>query len=156
MKTKAVIIGLTMALAGLSSCAIAPSKVESNMGLSQTSVFDVPTPDTVAYSEIAPGTSVILPRAYAGAPPQIPHNIQGFKPVTAQQNACVSCHDNPALRGQKVKGVPTAIPESHYTDQRNQPGVVGNKLVGGRYICTQCHVPQANAMPLVENSFKTL
>ena len=46
----------------------------------------------------------------------------------------------------------TAIPVSHYTDQCNAPGKMGKELVGARYVCTQCHVPQANAKPLVDNT----
>ena len=128
---------------------------DAEMGLSKTSVFDTPEPQTYTYSDKFPGTSTVLPRAYLNAPPQIPHNIESFKPITASNNACIGCHTNPALWGKTVpQGTPTPIPESHYTDLRNKPNVVGDKLVGARYVCTQCHVPQANVKVLVENSFK--
>ncbi len=42
--------------------------------------------------------------------------------------------------------------ESHFLDRN------GNKLerpAGSRYFCNQCHVPQADAKPLVENSFQS-
>ena len=128
----------------------------TDMGLSKTSVFDTPEPQTFAYSDKFPGSSTVLPRAYPNAPPQIPHNIDSFKPITAANNACVGCHTNPSLWGKEIpKGTPTPIPESHYTDLRNKPDTVGKQLVGARYVCTQCHVPQANVGVLVGNTFKS-
>ena len=128
---------------------------DTEMGLSKTSVFDTPTPQSFSYSENPPGSGTTLPRAYPGAPPQIPHNIDNFKPITAKVNACLACHHNPSMRGKKITGMPTAIPESHYIDRRNEPGVVGSQIVGARYVCTQCHVPQANVAPLVDNVFQS-
>ena len=128
---------------------------DTNMGLSKTSVFDTPEPPAVTYTDKFPGTSTVMPRAYLNAPPQIPHNIDSFKPITASSNACVGCHNNPSLRGKEIpKGTPTPMPESHYTDLRNKPDTVSEQLVGARYVCTQCHVPQANVEVLVDNSFK--
>ena len=127
-----------------------------DMGLSKTSVFDTPEPQAVTYTDKFPGSSTVLPRAYPNAPPQIPHNIDSFKPITAKNNACIGCHNNPSLRGKEVaKGMPTPIPESHYTDLRNKPDIVGEQLVGARYVCTQCHVPQANVDVLVDNTFQS-
>jgi len=126
---------------------------DRDLGLSKTDVNDSPAPDSFHYSDKFPGSSDVLPRAYPGAPPQIPHNIESFIPVTAKNNMCKGCHDNPAMMGKKVKGMATAIPASHYTDVRHAPGKMGKELVGARYVCTQCHVPQANAKALVENTF---
>ncbi|RMD68784.1 MAG: hypothetical protein D6819_08530, partial [Gammaproteobacteria bacterium] len=88
-----------------------------------------------------------LPRAYPGAPPQIPHAIANLLPVTAKRNACLSCHQVK----QKIPGGPTPIPQSHYVAWgKGKPG----KHIGGRYFnCVMCHVPQANAKPLVQNVF---
>lgn len=122
-------------------------------GLSKTSVFDTPTPKAFNYSDKFPGTSTVLPRSYAGAPPQIPHFVGNMKPITADKNVCVGCHDNPAMRGKTVKGMATPMPESHYTDQRHSPGKTSNQMIGARYVCTQCHVPQADAKVLVGNTF---
>ena len=126
---------------------------ENSLGLSKTSVNDSPVSEKFSYSDKFPGTSEVLPRAFPGAPVQIPHNIEPFLPVTAKNNMCKTCHDKPAMWGKKVKGQPTAIPESHYTDLRFAPGKVTKKLIGARYVCTQCHVPQANVKPLVINTF---
>jgi nitrate reductase cytochrome c-type subunit len=71
---------------------------------------------------------------------------------------CKVCHDKRDTLGktgkaEKVKGQPTAIPASHYTDHRLDTGKIGKTLVGARTVCTQCHVPQANVKPLVTNTF---
>jgi len=129
---------------------------DNSMGLSKTSVLDTPEPQPVSYSDKFPGTSTKLPRAYPDAPPQIPHNIESFKPITAGSNACIGCHNNPSLWGQEIpKGTPTPIPQSHYTDLRAKPDTVDKQLVGARYACTLCHVPQAGVDVLVENTFQS-
>lgn len=133
----------------------AGSKVApEEMGLSKTSVFEVPTPEPPSYPSAPPGTVEPLGRAYPSAPPQIPHDISPFLPVTLKNNACRQCHDVPHRIGQpKNPYQPTPIPESHYTDLRRAPGEVTQQLIGARFVCTQCHVPQAEAAPLVENLF---
>jgi cytochrome c-type protein NapB len=63
------------------------------------------------------------------------------------------CHDNQAMMGKKIKGQATSMPASHYTDHRADDGKMAKDLAGARYVCTQCHVPQANVKPLVTNTF---
>jgi cytochrome c-type protein NapB len=87
---------------------------DDQMGLSKTSVFDDPAPDAFAYSDKDPSGSGVLPRAYTGAPPQVPHKIEAFLPIKAGKNMCVVCHDKPGMMGKKIKGIATAMPESHY------------------------------------------
>lgn len=126
----------------------------NDTGLSKGSVFDIPTPKIYHYSNAPAGESKVLPRAYSGAPPQISHDISEHLPITSQNNMCLACHNQPALWGKKLeRGTPTPIPPSHYTDLRNAPGKVTENVVGARYNCNQCHVPQADAKPLVENTF---
>lgn len=129
---------------------------DSSLGLSKTSVNDSPASEKFHYAESFPGTGAVLPRSYQDAPPQIPHNIESFIPVTASNNMCKQCHNLPDMIGkERVKGMPTPIPASHYTDRRFSPDKMGKELVGARTVCTQCHVPQANVKPLVENAFST-
>jgi cytochrome c-type protein NapB len=52
---------------------------------------------------------------------------------------------------EEAKSVPMS--KSHYVDRQ---GKKHNKPVGNRHFCTQCHVPQADAEPLVENTFQAL
>jgi cytochrome c-type protein NapB len=143
-----------IALIASASAFAAPAIPAESMGLSKTSVFATPTPK--AYHEKAgmPGTNKVLPRSYPGAPPQVSHGVGDFLPITAESNMCIACHNQPSQWGQKpVKGMATPIPPSHYTDRRNAPEVVGEQVVGARYNCNQCHVPQTNAPALVGNSF---
>jgi cytochrome c-type protein NapB len=140
--------------AGYSQAATTINTVD--MGLSKTSVFDVPTPSVYHYSVTPPGQSKLLPRAYLGAPPQVPHDVADFLPITAVNNLCVACHAQPDLWGKKREvGAPTPIPPSHYTDQRNAPDKVTDHLINARYNCNQCHVPQTDAPVLVKNTFGT-
>lgn len=126
----------------------------NDMGLSKSSVFEVQEPKVSHYPATTPGESTLLPRAYSGAPPQVPHDVSEFLPITAQTNMCAACHNQPDLRGKKrEKGAVVPIPVSHYTDQRKTPNKITDNLVGARYNCNQCHVPQADATPLVENTF---
>jgi len=130
-----------------------PIKAE-DMGLSKTSVFDVPTPRVSHYNVLPPGQSKLLPRAYQGAPPQVPHDIADYLPITTVSNMCIACHAQPDQWGKtREQGMATPIPPSHYTDQRNAPGKVTEQLIGARFNCNQCHVPQSDAPQLVENTF---
>jgi len=154
MKNRIMKTTLTLCLAGLMSLAQAEERIIDNeTGLSKQSVFDVPTPEAFNYQGVMPGTDPVYKRAYPGAPPQIPHNIELMTPVTAAVNYCLSCHGSSAELSQPLKDKPTPIPVSHYTDLRHQPDKAAKKLVGARYVCTQCHVPQADVAPLVKNKF---
>lgn len=143
-----------IALMAAASSFAAPAIPENSMGLSKTSVFATPTPKVYQENPAQPGSSKLLPRAYLGAPPQISHSVGDFLPITPQSNMCFACHNQPSQWGQKrEKGMATAIPPSHYTDLRNAPGKVTENLVGARYNCNQCHVPQTDAPALVRNTF---
>lgn len=123
--------------------------LDDQLGLSKTSVFDDPAPDTFAYSDKEPSTSGILPRAFNGAPPQVPHKIEAFLPIKSSKNMCIVCHDKPGMMGKKIKGIATAMPESHYikVEERWQ-------RANARFNCTTCHTPQAGVSDLVSNTFK--
>lgn len=156
MNIHRITIGLLLLVAAASAGAAGKAIPADGMGLSQESVFNVP--ETKVYQETGgqPGEAKPLPRAYLNAPPQVSHAIDDFLPITPQSNLCVACHNLPDQWGKKRdKGVATPIPPSHYTDLRNAPGKVGDKLVGARYNCNQCHVSQMNATPLVGNTFST-
>jgi cytochrome c-type protein NapB len=145
--------GLSLLLAG--GALAAETRSADEMGLSKTSVFDTPTPSAPPFSKASPGTSEPMPRYFPGAPPQIPHQIEGFVPIKAAANACMGCHNRPDLWQQPpIRGLPTPMPESHYTDLRASPHKVQQQVVGARFICTQCHAPQAEAEPLVENTLR--
>lgn len=147
MKTLALMCALLTL--GLNAAAADKGLTEEQMGLSRTSVTADPDPATFEYRQADPYSGGVLPRAYNGAPPQVPHSLDGLVPITRDTNACVSCHQQPAQVGKKkVKGEPTALPATHYADVRN------NALNMKRYNCTQCHTPQADVSNLVGNTFK--
>lgn len=153
MNLQRIAFSIVLALAAQPVFAAAPVPAD-NMGLSKQSVFVVPEPKVYKESGGQAGQNKLLPRAFLNAPPQIPHGIGDFLPITAQSNLCIACHNLPDQWGKKLKaGEARAIPQSHYTDLRTAPGKVTDQLIGARYNCNQCHVPQMNAKPLVDNIF---
>lgn len=84
-------------------------------------------------------------RAYRQQPPLIPHKVDSYQ-VTATNNACMNCHDWPG----HVEAKAPKVSETHYVDRQ---GARLDKIAGTRYFCQQCHVPQVDAKPLVNNTF---
>lgn len=121
---------------------------DTALGLAKGSVFDVPSPPLFKESDASPGEVPPLPRAFPGAPPLVPHDVSGYH-ITRKDNDCVECHSVK----EKEKGQPTPMPPSHYTDLRNAPGKVAERVAGARWVCTACHVAQTDAGPLVGNRF---
>lgn len=101
-----------------------------------------PAPENVKQSTPDRGFS----RAYRQQPPLIPHTVENYQ-ITATNNACMSCHDWPGHIDAKAP----KVSETHYVDRA---GVRLDKIAGTRYFCQQCHVPQADAKPLVNNTFR--
>jgi cytochrome c-type protein NapB len=84
-------------------------------------------------------------RAYPEQPPTIPHDIEGYE-LSVNFNKCLTCHKRTYT---PQSGAPM-ISVTHYQDRD------GQMLAGvsrRRYFCTQCHVPQTDARPLVPNTF---
>lgn len=100
-----------------------------------------------AYVGKRPGLQQKIARTYAQQPPLIPHAVENFDEITLEENQCMSCHS--AATYQK-KNAPE-IGESHFINP-----ATGQKLTDAsmaRHNCVQCHVPQVDAPPLVENTF---
>ncbi len=89
-----------------------------------------------------------IPRDHVKQPPLIPHKTQGYA-INLKFNKCMSCH---SWTKYKEAGA-TKISQSHFEDRDNN--VMAN-VAARRYFCTQCHVPQVNAKPIVENTFQAL
>jgi cytochrome c-type protein NapB len=89
-----------------------------------------------------------IPRDYVQQPPLIPHTNEGYV-INLKFNKCLTCHSWANYKQAKA----TKISQTHFSDRE------GNDLANvsaRRYFCTQCHVPQADATPLVENTFAPL
>jgi len=89
---------------------------------------------------------VIRGRAYAQQPPTIPHKIDGYQ-VDRNANRCVGCHSR--TRIEETRAIP--IPATHYMDR---DGTLRGDISPRRYFCTQCHVPQDEVKPLVDNAYQ--
>lgn len=87
-----------------------------------------------------------ITRDYVHQPPLIPHKIIGYK-IDANSNKCLTCH---SWSNYKKKGA-TKISQTHFTDRE---GTDLANVSARRYFCNQCHVPQVDAKPLVENTFE--
>ena len=153
MKTGIISVGVLLWLAGTGTVSADSALDAVNMGLSKTSVFDTPTPQPYSYSSADPKEAEALPRAYTGIPPQIPHRVDEYLPITAEDNQCLDCHEWPDLIGKEKPGK-SPMSKSHYLDSRNPGKAMSDEVVGARYNCTQCHVPQSGAPALVENTFR--
>jgi len=152
--SKSVLLGMCGAVVLLTGCGLSPSAgkqavavSDSEIGLSKTSVYDVPVPEEFVYLGGAPGENELLVRSYHTAPPMITHSIEDMTPITQDFNLCKDCHVQPGLIGiPHEKGMPVPAPRSHYVENSDD-------LYMGRWNCTQCHAPQANVKLLVETNF---
>ena len=87
-------------------------------------------------------------RNYPDQPPTIPHTIRGYQ-VDTNGNKCLSCHS----RANSARTQATMISITHYMDRDGQALAAVSPR---RYFCNQCHVPQTETKPLVNNSFETI
>ncbi|NIX75924.1 nitrate reductase cytochrome c-type subunit [Microvirga terricola] len=87
-------------------------------------------------------------RNYPEQPPVIPHSIDGYQ-LTLNTNRCLSCHKREFTEG---SGAPM-ISITHFMDRDSQ---VLSDVTPRRYFCTQCHVVQSDARPLVPNTFQDM
>lgn len=154
MKTITLLTAISLMLAMTGSAVSGDAIDDLNMGLSKTSVFDTPTPAPYAYSDTRPGKNDWLPRAWEGAPPQIPHRVEKYLPIVAAENQCLDCHDAPEHIGKpknmdRSKKNKSPMSKTHYAG--NDPE---GDVAGARFTCTQCHVPLSNASPLVDSTFR--
>jgi cytochrome c-type protein NapB len=84
-------------------------------------------------------------RNYSMQPPVIPHKVEGYQ-LDRNANRCMFCHARTRTQDSQAP----MISVTHFQDRD------GNHLAElspRRYFCMQCHVPQAELQPLVENRF---
>lgn len=104
-------------------------------------------PEAKKYLGGKPGGQEKVARTFTSQPPVIPHAVENFDEITLEENQCLTCHS--AANYQKKKA--PKIGDSHFRDRE---GKVLAEASAARHNCTQCHVPQVDAPPLVENDFK--
>jgi cytochrome c-type protein NapB len=85
-------------------------------------------------------------RAFPEQPPTIPHAIDGYH-LDKNSNDCLRCH----ARANAENFQAPMISVTHYL---NRDGKVLATVASRRYFCTQCHLVQTSAKPLVVNQFR--
>lgn len=84
-----------------------------------------------------------MPRTFVHQPPLIPHAVEEYH-ISTSDNDCLYCHGVPNSGAPKPD-------ESHYFDRDGR----ATEGVSSRWhFCTQCHVGQVDAKPLIENTFQ--
>jgi nitrate reductase (cytochrome), electron transfer subunit len=84
-------------------------------------------------------------RAFAMQPPVIPHQIENYQ-VDRNFNKCMTCHG----RERTQESQAPMVSVTHYMDRQ---GEFRAEISPRRYFCVQCHVPQLEVKPPVENRF---
>ena len=87
-----------------------------------------------------------IERSYKLQPPVIPHKIDKDE-INLKVNTCMKCHSEKTYEQKKAP----RIGDSHFVAR---DGKVLDTLSTRRYFCDQCHAPQLNAAPLVDNTFE--
>lgn len=85
-------------------------------------------------------------RNYRQQPPLVPHSIDQYQ-IDLKANQCLRCHDWSTAGD---RSAPT-LSMTHYLDRE---GNQLDRVAGTRWFCNQCHVPQADAPALVDNTFE--
>jgi cytochrome c-type protein NapB len=139
MKLKAL-IALVTALLLASGNAVAANGIKSlrgSVGIDQ----EVSADDMKRVQQEVPP----IDREYVQQPPLIPHTIRNYT-INLHNNKCLDCHSWQNYRDFDA----TKISQTHFTDSM---GIDLADVSPRRYFCTQCHVTQVDAQPLIENAF---
>jgi cytochrome c-type protein NapB len=88
-----------------------------------------------------------IARDFVEQPPLIPHKSQSYK-INMEGNKCLSCHGVDTYEKKKA----TLVSETHFKDR---DGKQLDNVSASRYSCTQCHVEQRVAEPLVGNEYQS-
>lgn len=144
---KPVVLTLTLAalLVAFSGKALAADAPHSMRGTD--AVATDKAPETLSYQGKRPGTQKPVARTFEGQPPVIPHAVENFDEIGLETNQCMDCHSAATY---KKKNAPK-IGDSHFVDR---DGKKLSEASARRHNCVQCHVPQVDAPPLVDNVFK--
>ena len=138
---KSVIAGLILLSASaLNVTSLVAGEVKSLRGSSE---LDTPSDAVEVKKNI--NDKAPIAREYVQQPPLIPHKIKGYK-INMKYNKCLTCHS-----WANYKSGATKISQTHFSDR---DGEDHSNVAARRYFCNQCHVPQVDAKPLVQNDFE--
>jgi cytochrome c-type protein NapB len=87
-----------------------------------------------------------IERSYKEQPPMVPHEVDKYE-LNVKVNGCMKCHSPETYEKEQAP----MIGESHFLDR---DGNKLDKVSSRRYFCNQCHAPQLEGTPLVENNFQ--
>ncbi|MBW2275662.1 MAG: nitrate reductase cytochrome c-type subunit [Deltaproteobacteria bacterium] len=131
----------------------------------ETALLALSEQELPAYPETDAGEAKKIDRAFADAPPQIPHTTEDMYPITGEDNECLNCHhpDN------AVSKADSPLPETHFERAVMAKGGPSDAMVwkvasyetvkdvvGARYNCSMCHTPQASNVATPATSFVPL
>ncbi|MCL2589512.1 MAG: nitrate reductase cytochrome c-type subunit [Betaproteobacteria bacterium] len=85
-------------------------------------------------------------RNYLDQPPVISHAIDDYR-ITKDANKCLDCHSVENYKKEKA----TRVSKTHF---EAYDGKTLANVSSRRQFCTQCHIPQTDAKPLVPNTFQ--
>lgn len=148
MKTTSRLFSAALcALLMASSLVVSPAAKAADAGLKSLRGAEIQAADTESTDPFK-GTkdSAPIERNYLQQPPLIPHKVDGYN-ITKNFNKCMDCH---AWNRYKETGA-TKVSMTHF---KTREGQELSNISPRRYFCMQCHVPQADAKPLVGNKFK--
>jgi len=88
----------------------------------------------------------VIDRNFDDQPPLVSHEVDKY-PITLKTNGCMDCHSQENYKKEKA----TKIPTTHYV---GADGKTLSNISSRRHFCLQCHVPQVDTKPLVDNTFQ--
>lgn len=148
--TKPLTMSLATLIAATALALLAPlahaTDTPKSMRGADVNAADAPA-DTKAYAGKRPGSQPLVARTFSTQPPVIPHAVENFDEITLEENQCLSCH---GVDVYKKKNAPV-IGDSHFVGRDGKKQATAS---AARHNCVQCHVPQVDAPPLVENAFQ--
>ncbi|MCK9283470.1 MAG: nitrate reductase cytochrome c-type subunit [Rhodocyclaceae bacterium] len=144
-RTLAILLALGLGLTSLPPAALAldapaPVKLQSLRG-AEIQAMD-PEGDGTRNDKDRPP----IPRDFVQQPPLIPHSVKGYA-ITKNFNKCMDCH---SWTRYKETGA-TKVSITHF---KTRDGQELDSISPRRYFCSQCHIPQSDAKPLVNNTFR--
>jgi cytochrome c-type protein NapB len=137
---KKITILTLAAMAALLFSTTAPADVKSLRGDELTALAK--KTERMKVMEVKGG----IERSYKQQPPMVPHEVDKYE-VNLKVNGCLDCHSEATYEEKKAP----KVGDSHY---ETRDGKVLKTISSRRYFCNQCHAPQMNTNPLVQNNFQ--